>query len=126
MKRLFTLVLLVLMLAILVPGCGGGVETYTDSGQAITVKVGQEFIIALGSNLTTGYGWQESYDPVMLKLVEKKYVPDETEEELVGAGGVEYFRFRALKPGSTRITLDYQRPWEGVSAEQKVFAVNIK
>lgn len=126
MKRLVTLASLVVILAILVPACGGSVETYTDSGQAITVKVGQEFVIALGSNLTTGYSWQESYDTLMLKLVEKKYVSDETEEELVGAGGVEYFRFRALKQGNTQITLDYQRPWEGTSEDQKVFTVNIK
>jgi len=69
----------------------GEVKTYTDSGQAINIGVNQEFVIALGSNPTTGYGWQESYDETMLRLVEKKYKPgEEAEEGAVGAGGVEY------------------------------------
>jgi len=107
-------------------GCVGEVKTYTDAGQAINIGVDREFVIALGSNPTTGYGWQESYDENMLRLVEKTYKPgEETEEGMVGAGGVEYFHFKTLGKGETEVTLDYKRPWEEEILAQKVFTVNI-
>jgi inhibitor of cysteine peptidase len=106
-------------------GCLGEVKTYDDAGRTIEIGVGQQFVIALGSNPTTGYSWQESYDETMLKLVEKTY-EEEAEEDLVGAGGIEYFRFKALKEGGTTITLTYEQPWEGGGVgETKVFTVNI-
>jgi inhibitor of cysteine peptidase len=102
------------------------VKTYTDSGQTINIGAGQQFVIALGSNPTTGYSWQESYDETMLELVKKSYEGEETEEDVVGAGGVEYFRFKALKEGETEITLTYKQPWAGGGVgETKVFTVNI-
>ncbi len=121
------LVLVTVVAICLVAGCVGAVKTYTDSGQTISIGTNQEFFIALGSNPTTGYGWQESYDEAMLELVEKTYEPSkEAEQDLVGAGGVEYFRFKALKTGKTEITLVYKRQWEEEFLEQKVFTVDIK
>ena len=84
MKR--SLLLVPLLVACLVTGCIG-VETYEDEGQAIETKVNQEFVIALGANRTTGYGWEASYDEAVLELVEIKY--EEAGEGLIGAGGVE-------------------------------------
>jgi inhibitor of cysteine peptidase len=108
-------------------GCASGVKTYTDPGQAISIGVNQEFVIALDSNPTTGYSWQESHDEAILELVEKTYEPGkEAEQGLVGAGGVEYFRFKALKTGETNVTMQYKRPWEAEVIDQKVFTVNIK
>jgi len=101
------------------------VETYTDSGQAIDIGLDQEFVIALGSNQSTGYGWQESYDETMLELVGGQSTYELSEEDLVGAGGIEYFRFKALEAGETTITLVYKRAWEEESLYQKVFTVNI-
>jgi inhibitor of cysteine peptidase len=107
----------------------GEVKTYTDSGQTINIGVNQEFVIALGSNPTTGYGWQESYDEAMLELVEKTYEPGkEAKEGMVGAGGVESFRFKVLKTGEAEITLVYKQPWEEPTPQDitKVFTVSIK
>jgi len=124
-KRL--LISMVVVATCLVAGCVGEVETYTDPGQTINIGVGQEFVIALGSNPTTGYGWQESYDETVLTLVEKTYRPgEEANKGVVGAGGVEYFRFKALKTGETEITLVYKRLWEEEFLEQKVFTIDIK
>ena len=125
MKRL--LLAAVLMAVLLVTGCGGGVETHTDPGQTIDVSTDQEFIIALGSNPTTGYSWQENYDHAMLELMEKTYELGEgAKQGMVGAGGVEHFRFKALKEGKTEVELVYKRPWEEGVAERKVFTVNVK
>ena len=123
------LILVAVVAISLAAGCVGEVKTYTDSGQTIDISVNQEFVIALGSNPTTGYGWQESYDESILELVEKTYKPGEaTKQGMVGAGGVEYFRFKPLKAGETEITLVYKRPWEEPTPQDvtKVFTVSIR
>lgn len=126
MKKFLIPVTLVVAIACLVAGCVGEVKTYTDSGQTISIGVNQEFVIALGSNPTTGYSWQGSYDETMLELVGGESTYKESKEGVVGAGGIEYFRFKALKAGETEITLVYKRPWEEEIVEQKVFTVNIE
>jgi len=124
-KKFLILIAMVLIATCLLAGCVR-VETYTDSGQAIDIGVNQEFVIALGSNPTTGYDWEVNLDETMLELVEKIYkLPEEAEHEVVGAGGVDYFRFKALKAGETEITLVYKRTWEEEWVEQKIFIVNI-
>lgn len=125
MKKL--LILMLIAAALVAVGCVGVAETYDDPGQTINIGVNQEFIIALGSNQTTGYGWQESHDQSMLELLEKVY-KEQAQEGVVGAGGVEYFRFKALKAGETEITLTYQRPWEEPTSQDltKIFTVDVK
>jgi len=120
------LILMLIAAALTVAGCVGVAETYTDPGQTVNIGANQEFIIALGSNPTTGYGWQESHDQAMLELVKWDYEEAPT-EGVVGAGGVEYFRFKALKAGQTEISLTYQQPWEGGGTDEtKVFTVYVK
>jgi len=125
MKKFLILITVAMMATCLLAGCVR-VETYTDSGQTIDIGVNQEFVIALGANPTTGYDWEVSLDEAMLELVEKTYkLAEEAEHEVVGAGGVDYFRFKALKAGETEITLVYKRTWEEEGIEQKIFTVNI-
>ncbi len=127
MKRLLILVAVVVIC--LMASCVRGVKTHIDSGQTIDIGVNQEFVIALGSNPTTGYMWQESHDENMLELAEKTYkLGKEAEQGMVGTGGVEYFRFKPLKTGETEITLVYKRPWEEPTPQDvtKVFTVNIR
>ena len=129
MKRLLLLVIMVAVATCLPIGCVGDVKTYTDSGQSIDINVNQQFVIALGSNPTTGYSWQESYDESMLTLVEKTYEQGKAAQEgMVGVGGIEYLQFKALKKGQTEVTLIYKRAWEEQTPQDeiKVFTINIK
>ena len=124
-KRLILLAIVAILLV--TAGCAGGIKTYTDSAQTINISTNQTFIIALESNPTTGYSWQASYYESILELVGKSYETNEkANQSVVGAGGVEYFQFKALKAGKTEITLVYKRPWEEESLYQKVFTVIIK
>jgi len=126
-KILLTPVVMAVVAMSLMTGCVGGIKTYTDSGRTIDIGVNQEFIIVLGSNPTTGYSWQESYDETMLELVENTYEPGESaQQDVVGAGGTELFRFKSLQVGETEITLVYKRSWEEEILDQKVFTVDIK
>ena len=128
MKKHLILASAIILALTLVTGCGGGdIEPYSDAEQAIGIGVNQEFTIALNSNPTTGYSWQESYDESFLELVEKSYRPGaEAEPEVVGAGGTEYFQFKALQPGETELVITYKRSWEEEYLEQLVFTVNIE
>ncbi|MFC1864726.1 protease inhibitor I42 family protein [Chloroflexota bacterium] len=127
MKRLLALVLTSILVVWLIAGCGG-VETYTDTEKTIITSIEQEFVIALDSNPTTGYDWEEKHDLYKLILIEKKYEPDEKAAGLVGAGGTQYFRFTSQKTGETEITFTYKRPWEEPTSQDvtKVFKVDIK
>jgi predicted secreted protein len=81
------LILVVVAAIFLVTGCTFLVKTYTDPEQTISVSLNQEFIVALNSNPTTGYTWQQNYDETMLKLVEKTYEQNkEANPPVVGAG----------------------------------------
>ncbi len=126
MKRFLILISVAMVAICLLAGCVV-VKTYTDSGQAIDIGVNQEFVIALGANPTTGHDWEVSLDETILELVEKTYkLPEEAEHEVVGAGGVDYFRFKALKAGETEITMVYKRSWEETGIDQKLCTVNIE
>ena len=128
MKKILPLMGLILA-ACLVAGCSSTVQAYTDPEETIDIGADDEFVvlIALESNPTTGYSWEASYDETHLELVEETYELGEyAEQGLVGAGGTELFRFKALKSGEVEITMDYKRSWETEVLEQKVFTVEVK
>ena len=126
MKKLLVLAMTSILAVCLIAGCTSSeVKANIDPEKMITSSVDQKFVIAVDSNPTTGYDWEASYDDNMLSLVEEEYTTDK-EPGLVGAGGTQYFTFKALNEGNTEITLTYKRSWETDYAEQKVFNVNIK
>jgi predicted secreted protein len=111
---IFATIALLAALFIAVSGCslGGEDETYSDPSIPIVVEVGQEFVIVLESNPTTGYQWQlaEPLEEEVLSLVKTEF--EEPEEDLVGAGGEERWTFKAEGRGDTVIDFTYVRPWE--------------
>ena len=125
------LILVVVASVFTLVGCPGErsvIECFTDSGQIINIGPNQSFYIALNSNPTTGFIWQVTYDGNMLEMVDKSYKPSEAATQgLVGAGGVEYFLFKALNIGDTEITFVYKREWEEPTPEDitKVFTIRI-
>lgn len=90
-----------------------------DNGSSHTIRKGQTLVVSLESNPTTGYSWQPVFDAQFLEQIgEAEFDP---ESDLVGAGGMETFRFKALQPGTTTLTLNYLRPWEADSPPEEVF-----
>lgn len=130
MKKLLILVLgTILIVSIIAPGCATKAEAYTDPGKVVNVSPNQEFTIALGSNVTTGYSWQPVFDSNFLSLVKDDYRNgDNADGKIVGAPGVEYFTFKALKTGNIKVTFTYKRPWEPATPQdqQQSFTINVK
>ena len=99
-------------------GCGTkeAQATQADNGRQITLQPGEVMTITLESNLTTGYGWQvlKIDDAVLVQVGDPTYVQSPGSTGLVGAGGTESFRFKAVASGETSLELGYMRPWESV------------
>jgi predicted secreted protein len=108
------------------------VQVYSDPSQVIHVNVGQEFIVSLEENPSTGYVWYKEFDSSLLSLTEDQYVPPA--EAMPGAAGTRNLEFKALNKGETEITL-INRPswWDNIPPEEqeetpvdtKVFTVDI-
>jgi inhibitor of cysteine peptidase len=83
-----------------------------QDAKTVTVTNGQEFSVTLASNPTTGYRWDlaKPLNTNFVRLLTNEYVrPD---SRLMGAGGREVWRFKAITQGTTEIDLKYARSWE--------------
>ena len=100
--------------------------TMADNGGYVYVKPGDELRLELESNPTTGYSWSYATKPDPSVLIETnyEYIPDETDEKIVGSGGKEIWSYKAVNIGSTAIEMIYSRPWES-KAPAKTFAVKV-
>jgi len=84
------------------------------SGKQVELSVGQSLVVTLESNATTGYSWalvQNSDDSVLNETGHEYIAPQTT---LIGAGGNEEWTFKALKKGTSTISMGYSRPWESI------------
>jgi inhibitor of cysteine peptidase len=81
------------------------------SGKQVEISVGESLVVTLASNATTGYSWSVigiSDDSVLQKSGNQYTAPQTT---LLGAGGQEVWTFKALKKGTTTMSMGYSRPW---------------
>jgi predicted secreted protein len=82
-----------------------------DSGREVELAVGQELVVRLTGSRATGLSWArpKAEDGVLEPSGEPEYVPN-TGMGVVGAAGVEIFRFKAARAGRQRLAFDYRRP----------------
>jgi inhibitor of cysteine peptidase len=115
MKKFIILGAAVIVTASLLAGCGSsGPTTYGKSDTKIAAKAGQEFVIQLDSNPTTGFEWglTKNLDTAVVKKVGSQYVPNKVAKGVVGSGGVEKWTFQGVAKGTTTIEMGYARPFE--------------
>jgi predicted secreted protein len=93
-----------------------------NNGQEYTVAVGQNFVVSLASNPSTGYVWHVSKpdDEKVLAYTDANYISAGNSNQIIpGQGGRSYWSFTALQAGTTEIAIVYARPWESVQPAQK-------
>jgi len=92
--------------------------------QPITAVQGQNFVITLRSNPSTGYHWEPQFDSAALSLTNSLFVSDPNPHNLVGVPGSQVFRFQGLAKGTTTITFNNVSPAQ-IITEQTVYAVTV-
>lgn len=78
--------------------------------------------VSLCSNPTTGFEWElvEVTDQDVLVYDNNEYISPEAEGS-AGAAGTEVWTFKVLKAGSSNITMEYRRSWEGDEEAEWIF-----
>jgi inhibitor of cysteine peptidase len=118
---------IILILLILIFPASSCLAQESNPAEMINTQVRHNFTITLPANPTTGYQWQlaRPLNDKMIKLISSEYIADDT--GLVGSGGKQVWKFRALKVGRAAIALKYVRSWEkDTKPEVKYFIVSIK
>lgn len=87
----------------------------------LTLHSGQQLILRMPSNPTTGFRWiiRDAASNVLHSLGPEVYSNPE-DAGLVGSAGVSTWRFEAKQAGEGHLHLTYERPWEvGVVPAQR-------
>ena len=119
------LVVVLLALAALLAGCGASAKAGSasgdivldreDMGQKVVLQEGQNLVITLEANPSTGYRWDvaDTADQVLAQAGEPEFQSGaEGQADVVGASGIQILRFEAKERGKGTLTLVYHRPWE--------------
>jgi inhibitor of cysteine peptidase len=88
----------------------GDPEADTEVDAEVTVSVGDDVVIRLPENATTGYVWTVHAVGDGLELVEDTMVPPGVVAP--GADGERLVRVRATAPTRADVVLRLARPWE--------------
>ena len=126
----------ILLLPLLMVGCGGGGGAKTieitldefmaqnDVVKSVEISHPGSLTVKLGSNPTTGYGWEEANisNTAVVTQASREFVgPENT--GMVGAGGTDVWVFDSKNVGNATIKFNYSRPWEG--GEKGTFTLTI-
>jgi len=109
---IFTLIIIPVGLLACAPAKPASVDVSCDDfmkqqhiSQEVEVSVGDSFTVTLCSNPTTGFEWESATPP--------------------GTPGQEVWTFKALKKGTSTVSIDYSRPWEGGERGEWTFALTV-
>lgn len=128
--KLIRTVLILGAIAFLIYGCGGeksartvkiGCDEFTQNPfiiEYITINSGEDIIIELCSNPTTGFQWSENPDNTNPKILSQEshdfLIQGEEGSSLPpGTPGYEIWRFTGKDPGQSQLYFEYSRNWEG-------------
>ena len=98
--------------------------------KTIEINTGDTLTLILGSNPTTGFSWQEQAqvsDKAVLEQTNHQYLDPAAKDgqPVMGASGKDSWVFKALKSGTSQVTLSYSRPWEGGEKGEWTFQLNV-
>jgi inhibitor of cysteine peptidase len=81
-----------------------------DAGDSHDVQLGDEVLIRLPENPTTGHRWHLRVSPDGLALLDDTFMASPLARP--GSGGTREFRLRVTQPGGYVIDLASRRSWE--------------
>lgn len=98
----------------------------SDPAKIIEVRAGEDFTITVETYLPSDYHWEvaEELDANIVAYASKDHIPPEPGNP--NATGRDVWRFKAVAPGQTTITLGYYQGMTLQAAEKPVFTVVVK
>lgn len=102
--------------------------TDADDGRTVTVTKGQNILVKLSANPTTGYSWVvASTNRTFGYPASDRFVA--APAGAVGAGGIQRFMWKTSSAldmvGTHSVRLEYKRPWENNIAPAKTFTFTV-
>ena len=94
----------------------------------VEVAVDGSLMITLCSNPTTGFEWEpaEISNQTVLEQVDHNFIgPDSEPPPPPGTPGQEVWTFDALSKGTSTVSIDYSRPWEGGEKGEWTFTLTV-
>lgn len=100
--------------------------SYNESanGSTINATIGEEFLISLRENPTTGYMWNASVSSG-LAILNDTYAMDAAPEGMVGVGGTRSWALTGTVAGMQKFEAVSMRPWENVTGSEDSFVLNV-
>jgi len=97
-----------------------------DNGGKVQMLVGENLVISLKDNPSTGYRWETvRHDETILPLLTRDYKQREAEPGMVGVGGILTLGFKAIAAGQTTLKLIYTRPRSGEDDIADTFLITV-
>ena len=102
--------------------------TEKDDGKTVTVTEGQNLVVKLQSNPTTGYRWKVvSTDRTFGYPSDERFLRN---TDAVGSGGLQRFSWKTKSPlsmvGEHSVKMEYKRSWETNASPAKTFSFKVK
>jgi inhibitor of cysteine peptidase len=102
-----------------------------DASSTRTVRVGEELVLRLSENPTTGYAWEIAQTgPGVLRIVSNEYEPGGSRgaAAMPGGGGHRVVRLVAERAGTVRLTAVQRRPWDapGVAQQTRDYTIEVR
>lgn len=87
------------------------VQLDNTDGKTVVLVPGQELVITLDGNITTGHAWQlaEAIPELLTQVGDDSYKARPAQPGMTGTGGTWTWRFKAIAPGSGQLKLFYSR-----------------
>ncbi len=98
------------------------------SGSTVTLAPGQQLVVTLETNPSTGFSWVSGVAPdpsVLAQLGEPGYTPS-AESGRIGVGGIATLTYVAVAVGETGFSLLYQQPWENATVDRFELSVIVR
>ncbi|MDD6022440.1 MAG: protease inhibitor I42 family protein [Acutalibacteraceae bacterium] len=125
MSAIFNKILAFFMSILALLGITSGVKHFTPDvkgdGWAYAV-VDNEVEFSFPANASTGCSWEYDIDGDSIRFENRDYVDKKiklSDKPLVGSGGTEYIKFKAVKEGKATVTFEYGQHWDGGSVFEK-------
>ena len=93
----------------------------------MTMKVKAETIVNLAGSPTTGFAWMvaKAGNAEVVSVGEPVYEKGKNHLAATGVGGSFAIKLRAIAKGSTKVYLEYRRPWEKEVSPTKRMTIDL-